>query len=104
MNKTPNPKWRPGKNRPAASAFLIQGPPLGSFTQESLKKQNPLPDQPVHRLIYRGFSTANSSEPTPSHRPWIFVSSATPRRTVLRYHLAHPQRRESSLPLHHVVE
>ncbi len=51
------------------------------------KKQNPLPDQPVHWLIFGGFSTANSSEHTPSHRPWIFVSSATPRRTVLPYHL-----------------
>jgi hypothetical protein len=41
MNKTQNPKWRPGKNRPAASAFLIQGPPLWSSTQESLNKTKP---------------------------------------------------------------
>ena|SRR5476649_730700 len=41
MNKTPNPKWTPGKNRPAASAFLIQGPPLWSFTKESLEIPKP---------------------------------------------------------------
>jgi hypothetical protein len=41
MNSTQNPKSRPGKNRPAAFAFLIQGPPLWSFTKESLEKPKP---------------------------------------------------------------
>lgn len=55
MNSTQNPKSKPGKNRPAASAFLIQGPPLGSFTQESLEKPKPSARPAAHRLICRGF-------------------------------------------------
>ena len=41
MSPTQNPKWRPGKKRPATSAFLIQGPPLRNFTKESLEKPKP---------------------------------------------------------------
>jgi len=41
MNRSQNPKRKPGQNRPAAFAFLIQGPPLWSFTQESLEKAKP---------------------------------------------------------------
>jgi hypothetical protein len=45
MSLTPNPNGKPGKDRPAASAFLIQGPPLWSFTQESLEKLKPSAQQ-----------------------------------------------------------
>ena len=37
MNFKSNPKRKPGKNRPASSRRLIQGPQLRDFTKESLK-------------------------------------------------------------------
>jgi hypothetical protein len=37
MNFQSNPKPKPGKNRPASSPRLIQGPQLPDFTKESLK-------------------------------------------------------------------
>ena len=45
MSLTPNPQGKPGKNRPAAFAFWIQGPQLWSFTQESLEKPKPSAQQ-----------------------------------------------------------
>jgi hypothetical protein len=37
VNFKSNPKRKPGKNRPASSRRLIQGPQLRDFTKESLK-------------------------------------------------------------------
>jgi hypothetical protein len=151
MNFKSNPKRKPGKNRPASSPRLIQGPQLRDFTKESLrflpgasklicaqglgcprstaiyfgklnapkkgktrgccgstqagivalrrswseiflrktgseaKKKNPPPDRPLSDLHERGFCTADSSEPAPSPRPWIFASGATPVR--MRHHV-----------------
>ena len=83
MNFKPNPKRKPGKNRPASSRWLIQGPQLRDFTKESLKvspgreyvdlragdqpqkRRTPPPDRPVSDLHAEGFCTADSSEPAP---------------------------------------
>lgn len=78
MSLTPSPTGKPGKNRPAASAFLIQRPLLRSFTQESLEKQKPSAQQAASALTCRGLYTADSSEPAPSLRSWIFAPRRDP--------------------------
>ena len=49
-------------------------------TGPDAKKTNPPPDRPVSDPHAEGSATADSSEPAPSPRTWIFASGATPAR------------------------
>ena len=49
------------------------------------KKEEPSHRQATARPTSRGFCTADSSEPAPLPRPWIFAPGATPARMASRY-------------------
>jgi hypothetical protein len=88
MSSTGKATRKPGKSGPAASRFLIQGLRSGA-SPKNHQQTKTLCQQAAHRLTRRGFGQADSSEPAPSPRPWIFAPGATPTRSPLRYHL-HP--------------
>jgi PAB1-binding protein PBP1 len=105
MNKTQNPKWRPGKNRPAASASLIQGPPLGSFTQESLEKTKPSArptgsSVDLQRVQHGQFFGANSVASALDLR--LERDPEANRSTLSPLHIRTDV--NLGLPLHHAVE
>ena len=68
-----------GQNRPGIVAFLHPRPPLRSFTKECAQNKT-LSGPVVARRNQRGLCTADSSEPAPSHRPWVLAPSATSAR------------------------
>jgi hypothetical protein len=77
----------PGKNRPAAFAFYDPGPPLRGFTKNINPKAKPSASiSPPLDPCAEGFAKPMSSEPAPSHRPWIGTLGATPAHHALRYH------------------
>ena len=105
MNSTQNPKWKPGKNRPAAFAFLIQGPPLGSFTQESLEKTKPSTQQAgssaylqrvQHNRFFGAYSVASALDLRLERDP------EANRSTLSSLHILTDA--ILGLPLHHAVE
>ena len=78
---------KPGKSGPAVFAFYDPRPPLRDFTKNIHAKQNPLVSTsqlPGSRA--EGFAQPMSSEPAPSHRPWIGALGATPAHRALPYH------------------
>ena len=82
MKTKAKPIRRPG----AASAFFDPGASALRLHQRmGLQNQNPLSDKPVTQPTHRGFGKADSSEPAPSPRPWIFAPGATPARIALHY-------------------
>lgn len=106
MSLTPKPQGKPGKNRPAASAFLIQGPLLRNFTQESLEKTKPsapqagswaYPQRVPHRRFFGASSIASALYPR---------TRARPRGEPLHIITLHPNGigKNLGLPLHHPVE
>ena len=71
MKLRQNPIGRPGQG-PAAFAFLDPGPPLRSFTKNINPKAKPSASiSPSLDLRAEDFAQPMSSEPAPSHRPWI---------------------------------
>jgi hypothetical protein len=77
---------RPGKSARQLPRFSIQGLRSGASPKNHHQTKT-LCRQAAHRLTRRGFGQADSSEPAPSPRPWIFASGATPTRRPLRYHV-----------------
>ena len=78
---------KPGKSGPVTFAFSNQGPPLPDFTKNiRLKNKTLCPDKPSLGPQAEGFAKPMSSEPAPSHRPWISALGATPARRALPYH------------------
>jgi hypothetical protein len=72
---------KPGKSGPAVFAFWDPGPPLQGFTKNMDAKAKPSASiSPFLDLRAEGFAKPMSSEPAPSHRPWI----GTPRRDPSR--------------------
>jgi len=78
---------KPGKGGPAVFAFGNPGPPLRDFTKNiRLKNKTLCPDKPWLGSQAEGFAKPMSSEPAPSHRPWISALGATPACRALPYH------------------
>jgi hypothetical protein len=78
---------KPGKSGPAVFAFWDPGPPLRDFTKNiSVKANPPAFVSPPLGSRTEGFAKPMSSEPAPSHRPWISVPGATPACRALPYH------------------
>jgi len=66
---------------------MIQGLGSGDFTKKICLK--PKPSASTSRPLgsrAEGFGKPISSEPAPSHRPWIGTLGATPERRALPYH------------------
>jgi|SRR5215469_6402557 len=81
---------KPGKDGPAALAFFDPGPPLRDFTKHiAAKAKPPVSISPSLDSGAEGFAKPMSSEPAPSHRPWIGVLGATPGRRASPYHVVH---------------
>jgi len=104
MSLAPKPQGKPGKNRPAASAFLIQRPPLRSFTQESLEKTKPSAPQAdsrtyPQRVPHGRFFGASSIASVLDLR-----TRARPRGERLHVITLHQTGRNLGLLLHHLVE
>jgi len=73
VSPQPKTKGKPGNSSPASSRFLYPRPPLGDLTKvDAIQKQNPPTSVGGFAAVYFGAS--------PSHRPWIPASGATPRR------------------------
>ncbi len=70
---------KPGQSGPAAFAFLGPGPQLGNCTKKILlaQQQKPLCFTAYRGGEDRGFDQRISSEPAPSHRPWMLAAGAT---------------------------
>jgi hypothetical protein len=78
---------RPGKSGPAVFACCDPGPSLGDFTKNIDAKAKPSASiSPSVDLRAEGFAKPMSSEPAPSHRPWISTPGATPVGRALPYH------------------
>src|SRR5207302_8485821 len=78
---------KPGKSGPAVFAFWDPGPPLRGFTKNIDAKAKPSASiSPSLDLGAEGFAQPMSSEPAPSHRPWIATPGATPAGRALPYH------------------
>src|SRR5437660_9316066 len=78
---------KPGKAGPAVFAFCDPGPPLRGFTKNIDAKAKPSASiSPSLDLHAEGFAKPVSSEPAPSHRPWIGTPGATPAGRALPYH------------------
>lgn len=75
---------KPGKISPAVFAFWNPGPPLRDFTKNIDLKAKPSLRKPPG-LRAESFAKPMSSEPAPSHRPWISALGATPARWALPY-------------------
>ena len=78
---------RPGKSSPAVFAFYDPGPLLRDFTKniDARAKPSAFISPPLGSRA-EGFAKPMSSEPAPSHRPWIDGLGATPARRALPYH------------------
>ena len=78
---------KPGKSGPAVVAFLDPGPPLRDFSKKICSKNKILcVDKPTSGSRTEDLAKPISSEPAPSHRPWIGTLGATPERRALPYH------------------
>jgi hypothetical protein len=78
---------KPGKGGPAAVAFLDPGPPLRDFSKKICSENKILcVDKPTSGSRTEDLAKPISSEPAPSHRPWIGTLGATPERRALPYH------------------
>jgi hypothetical protein len=68
-------KKEAGQNRPGTVAFLPQGLRSGASPKNAhtTKPSSPVVTRPANG----GFCAADSSEPAPSHRPWVLAPSAT---------------------------
>ena len=92
----PRPTRRPGKSSPAASRFVIQGPPQRSSTKRmAIETENPSRSQPS-QLTCKGSQSSIPSEPAPRLRPWMSPPGATPTATKITYHAT--TRSNPSLP------
>lgn len=81
---------RPGKSSPAVFAFYDPGPLLRDFTKNIYPKEKPSAAlSPPLGSGAEDFAKPMSSEPAPSHRPWIGALGATPVRRALPYHAAY---------------
>jgi len=81
---------KPGKSGPAVFAFWDPGPPLRGFTKNIDAKAKPSASMsPSLDSRAEGFAKPMSSEPAPSHRPWIGTPGATPAGRALRYHASY---------------
>ena len=76
---------KPGKSGPAVFAFSDPRPLLQDFTKNIDAKAKPSLHKPRGSRA-EGFTKPMSSEPAPSHRPWISALGATPARRALPYH------------------
>ena len=75
---------KPGKSGPAVFAFWDPGPPLRGFTKNIDAKAKPSASiSPSLDLCAEGFAKPMSSEPAPSHQPWIGTPGATSGRPSL---------------------
>jgi hypothetical protein len=78
---------RPGKGSPAVFALCNPGPSLRDFTKNiGVQNKTLCPDKPSLGSQAEGFAKPMSSEPAPSHRPWISALGATPACRALPYH------------------
>jgi hypothetical protein len=81
---------KPGKSGPAVFAFWDPGPPLRGFTKNIDAKAKPSASiSPSLDSCAEGFAKPMSSEPAPSHRPWIGTPGATPAGCALPYHASY---------------
>ena len=76
---------KPGKNGPAVFAFSDPRPLLRDFTKNIDAKAKPSLHKPLGSRA-EGFAKPMSSEPAPSHRPWIGALGATPACRAIPYH------------------
>lgn len=75
---------KPGKSGPAVFAFSNPGPPLRDFTKNiRLKNKTLCLDKPSLGSQAEDFAKPMSSEPAPSHRPWISAHWARPQHAGL---------------------
>ena len=81
---------KPGKSGPASSRSMIHGLRSGRLHQkhpvQSKTLLSPRADYRAHEQRSEGFAKPMSSEPAPSHRPWIGALGATPACRALPYH------------------
>ena len=78
---------KPGKNSPGVFAFSDPRPLLRDFTKNIDAKAKPSTStSPILSLRAESFTKPMSSEPAPSHRPWISTLGATPASRALPYH------------------
>ena len=78
---------KPGKSGPAVFAFSDPRPLLRDFTKNIDAKAKPSTStSPILSLRTEGFTKPMSSEPAPSHRPWISTLGAAPACRALPYH------------------
>lgn len=87
------PKGKPGKDGPASSRFIYPRPPLRDFTKEMTATRNHQNQSPLAAWPSEG-SVPISSEPAPSHRPWI---SARARPLADQPHLTTRRKRLARL-------
>lgn len=85
--RPPKARRKPGKSGPAVFAFSDPRPLLRDFTKNIQRKSKTLYfHKPNPELASRGFTKPMSSEPAPSHRPWISTLGATSACRALPYH------------------
>jgi hypothetical protein len=77
---------KPGKSGPAVFALCDPGPRLRDFSQKIYSKAKPSATSRQLGSRTEGFAKPISSEPAPSHRPWICALGATPIRRPSPYH------------------
>jgi hypothetical protein len=76
-----------GQKRPGGRRVLGSGTSAPRLHQKNLLKNKTLcVDKPTSGSRTEDLAKPISSEPAPSHRPWIGTLGATPERRVLPYH------------------
>jgi len=72
---------KPGKSGPAVFALCDPGPRLRDFSKKIYSKAKPSATSRQLGSRTEGFAKPISSQPAPSHRPWICARGATPIQT-----------------------